>query len=81
VVLNSLTSVSGQRTYNYAIREFAALVLFGASSRFSDGATSWNRLRALAQRLVPRVARSGTALGCRPKPPVTAARRRPGSNS
>jgi hypothetical protein len=30
-VLNSLTFVSGQRTYDYAIREFVAW--FGAASR------------------------------------------------
>jgi hypothetical protein len=32
-VLNSLTSASGQRTYEHAIREFVSLVLFGAPAR------------------------------------------------
>src|SRR6516164_32212 len=32
-VLNSLTSASGQRTYDHAIREFVAWLLFGAAAR------------------------------------------------
>jgi hypothetical protein len=33
-VLDSLTSASGQRTYDHAIREFVAMVLLGTSPRF-----------------------------------------------
>jgi hypothetical protein len=47
-VLNSLTSASGQRTYEQAIREFVRLVLLGASSHstvqsFSVIGSTWNR--------------------------------------
>jgi hypothetical protein len=40
-VLNSLTSKSGQRTYDHAINEFVELVLLGTGTRFqSHGCSS-----------------------------------------
>lgn len=58
-LLTKLTFVSGQRIYNYAIREFATLLLFGAS----DGRRSTGSLPISTAGLAIWCALSGFRLG------------------
>jgi hypothetical protein len=68
-VLNSLTSRSGQQTYDHAIREFVALVLFGTPPSLQPH----RRLHCIAHKSLERPCHpvgAGRPRGERPRGPL-----------